>query len=61
MVGVLGGGAEKEGKVFMRGSAGGKTGDLGFDYKFNKKAALKLYIVDPVYWVKDMKPKQEVR
>lgn len=59
MVGVLGGGAEKDGKVFMRGGAEGKAkleiGDL--ITRLNKKAVYKFYIVDPVWWVKGMQSK----
>ncbi len=56
MGGVLGGGAEKEGKVFMRGGAEGK-GKLEIESlirRIVKKAVYKVYIVDPVCWVSGM-------
>lgn len=47
---MLGGGAEKEGKVFMRGSADTK-GQLeigGLISRLNKKAVKQVYTVSPV-------------
>lgn len=50
MVGVLGGGEEKEGKVFMRSGAEGKAKlEIGsLIMRLNKRVVYKLYIVDPV-------------
>lgn len=51
MVGVLGGGAEKDGKVFMRGGAEGKakleSGSL--ITRVNNKVVYKFDIVDAVW------------
>lgn len=50
MVSVLGGGAEKEGKVFMRGGAEekAKLEIWSLITEFKKKVSLKLCTVDPV-------------
>lgn len=48
---MLGGGAEREGKVFMRGGAEGKAKLIS---RVSDKAVHKFYIVDAVCWVKNM-------
>lgn len=53
---MLGGGAEREGKVFMRGGAEGKAKleSVSLITRVSDKAVHKFYIVDAVCWVKNM-------